>query len=244
MNCTMVDELAAAYGLDAVDVDEEREIAAHLDTCAEPHEEARGLIAAAISLGESAEPIEPSARLRARLMTTIAETPQEHRAPRRDVASQPTAGSDRRPWWRLAPMSAGLAAVALAAAVGLGAWGLGLDGRLADREAVLRAVAQADAAHPVSGSVGSGWLLQDGDEAIFLAADLDELPADRIYELWLIDADGVPTAAGVVADASGLTVITLERSLASAEVFAVTIEEDRVDAPTGDPVLVASLATP
>jgi hypothetical protein len=34
---------------------------------------------------------------------------------------------------------------------------------------------------------------------------------------------------------------TLERSLGSATTFAVTVEAERVDSPTTDPVLVASL---
>jgi anti-sigma-K factor RskA len=148
---------------------------------------------------------------------------------------------DRRPWWRVAPLATALAAVALAAAVGLGAWGISLNQQLAERDAALRAVASADAAYAVSGSAGSGWVLQSDGEAIFLAESLAELPADQIYELWLIGDDEVPVAVGTIADPEGVAVVTLEQPLEGAAVFAVTVESERVDAPTSDPVLVATL---
>ena len=70
---------------------------------------------------------------------------------------------------------------------------------------------------------------------------LAALPADRIYELWLIGPDGDPVDVGTVAAADGLTLVELERELGPATTFAVTIEAERVSAPTSQPVLVASL---
>jgi anti-sigma-K factor RskA len=240
MRCDDVDELAAAYALGAVDPAEERAISEHLATCREPHAEARSLVATASALPTAAEPVAPSSALRARLMTTIAETPQDHRPAAEPVA--PRAGEAAgRPWWRLAPLSTGLAAVGLAAVIGLGAWNVTLNQRLADRDAALRAVAAADAAYAVSGSAGSGWVLETDGRAIFLADALAALPADRIYELWLIGPDGDPVDVGTVTAADGLTLVELERELGPATTFAVTIEAERVSSPTSEPVLVASL---
>lgn len=241
LRCADVDELAAAYALEAVPPDEERAISEHLVACDNPHAEARELIGAASVLAAAVEPMAPSAALRARLMTTIAETSQEHRplvatpAPR-SVAAPPT-----RPWWRLAPLPAGLAAVGLAAVIGLGAWNVNLNQRLANRDAALRAVASADAAYAVTGSAGSGWVLETDGRAIFLADSLAALPADRIYELWLIGPDGDPVDVGTLASAEGLTLVELERELGPATTFAVTIEAERVSSPTSEPVLVATL---
>lgn len=240
LRCTDVEELAAAYALGAVEPDEERAISKHLVTCDDPHAEARELIGAAPGLAAAVEPVTPSASLRARLMTTIADTPQEHRsvaAPAPRLLAEPPA----RPWWRLAPLPAGLAAVGLAAVIGLGAWNVNLNQRLADRDAALRAVASADAAYAVSGSAGSGWVLETDGRAIFLADSLAALPADRIYELWLIGPDGDPVDVGTLASTDGLTLVELERELGSATTFAVTIEAGRVSSPTSDPVLVAAL---
>lgn len=241
LRCADVDELAAAYALGAVEPDEDRAISAHLATCDAVHAEARELVGAAVGLAAAVEPVTPSASLRARLMTTIAETPQEHRSVAASPTPRPVAGPPARPWWRLAPLPAGLAAVGLAAAIGLGAWNVNLNQRLADRDAALRAVASADAAYAVSGSAGSGWVLETDGRAIFLADSLAALPADRIYELWLIGPDGDPVDVGTLAAAEGLALVELERELGPATTFAVTIEAERVSSPTTEPVLVATL---
>jgi anti-sigma-K factor RskA len=239
MNCASVDELAAAYALSAVPDDEERAISEHLATCEQPHAEARELVGIASALPAGLDPVEPSPALRSRLMSTIDRTPQDHAAPA--PAAPMTVDAPRRRWWHLAPLPAGLAAVALAAAVGLGAWGVSLNQQLAERDAALRAVATADTAYAVAGDAGSGWVLESGSTAIFLADALADLPPDRLYELWLIGPDGAPVAVGTLTDTDGVALVTLERELGEATTFAVTVEAERVEAPTSDPVLVASL---
>jgi anti-sigma-K factor RskA len=241
LRCAAVDELAAAYALGAVEPDEERAISAHLVTCDDPHAQARELIGAASGLAATVEPVAPSATLRDRLMTTIAETPQEHRPDVAAPAPRMVAEPPARPWWRLAPLPAGLAAVGLAAVIGLGAWNVNLNQRLADRDAALRAVASADAAYAVTGTAGSGWVLETDGRAIFLADALAALPADRIYELWLIGPDGDPVDVGTLSSTDGLALVQLERELGPATTFAVTIEAERVSSPTSEPVLVAAL---
>jgi anti-sigma-K factor RskA len=241
IECSTVDELAGAYALGSVEPDEDRLIGEHLTTCGQPHAELRELVGVAGAMAV-AEPVEPSPALRDRLMATIAATPQEHRPlaparPRREEAES----SDVRPWWRLNLLPAGLAAVALAAAVGLGAWGVSLNERLTAREAALAAVANADAAFSVSGTAGSGWLIETDGHAHFVADGLPTLSDDELYELWLIDEAGVPTATGTFATGDELVVVPLEHDLGTAVTFAVTVEPHRVEAPTGEPVLVAAL---
>lgn len=236
MTCERIDELAAAYALAALEPDEELAVSQHLATCERPHAEARELIGAAALVPAGLDPVAPSPALRDRLMATIAATPQDHAAPTRTEPIAP-----RRPWWQLAPLPAALAAVALAVAVGLGAWNLELNRQLAARDEALRLVAAADAAYPVAGSAGSGWVLESDGTAIFLADELAALPADRIYELWLIGPEGDPVAVGTLEEAEGLAVVPLERGLGTATTFAVTVERRRVEAPTGEPVLVATL---
>ncbi len=243
MNCREVDELAAAYALGAVPPDEERQVSRHLADCDRPHTEARALIDAAALVPAALPPVAPSPALRDRLMATVAVTPQDHDAPARVPARvTPTRDDEpRRAWWQLGPLPAALAAVGLAAAVGLGAWNLDLNRQLAERDEALRAVATADAAYAVTGSAGSGWVLETNGQSIFLADALADLPADQLYELWLIGPEGEPVAVGTLTDTDGQAVATLERYLVSATTFAVTIEAERVESPTSDPVLVASL---
>ena len=246
MSCATVDELAAAYALGAVPPDEERAISEHLTTCPEPHAAARELIGIAAIVPAGLEPVAPSAALRERLMATVAATPQDHAAPAAEPRVQEPrrlvpAVETRRPWWQGGPLPAALATVGLVAVVGLGAWNLTLNRQLAERDAALRAVATADVAHAVRGTAGSGWVLETDGRAIFLADELADLPADRIYELWLIGPDAEPVAVGTLTDTDGVTLVTLERELGPATTFAVTVEAGRVEAPTSDPVLVAAL---
>jgi anti-sigma-K factor RskA len=247
MTCMTADELAGAYALGALEPEEEQAVAEHLRSCEREHAELRRATEAAAMLAAAIDPVEAPSSLRDRILATADMTPQDHRLPTAGAAGQaepvePPRESSRG-WWQVAPLATGLAAVALAAAVGLGAWNLSLSQQLADREATLRSIAAADAAFPVSGSGGTGWILQTADRAVFLAEELAELPADRIYELWLIDPDGSPTAVGVIEQTAGLTIVELERSLDAATAFAVTIEAERVESPTSDPVLIAPLGS-
>lgn len=245
MNCTTVDERGAAYAIGGLAPNEERELSRHLETCDRPHEEVRSFVGAAAAIPGSLEPVAPSADLRARLMATVVATPQEHRPP---VAARATQAREpevrempRRAWWQLRPLAGGLAAVGLAAVIGLGAWNISLNGQLADRDAALRAVASADAAFAAQGSAGRGWVIQNGDEAMFMADGLVDLSSGNLYELWLIDADGNPVAAGTLTDTDGVALVPLERGIEGATTFAVTVEPERVDAPTSAPVLTAVL---
>lgn len=240
LTCSDVDELAPAYALGAMDPDEERALSEHLMTCDDAHTEARELIAAAAVVPASLAPVAPSAALRTRLMTTIAVTPQAHR---RAALEEPQSIVARAPWWRINPLPAGLAAVALAAAVGLGAWGASVNSELAARDAALRAIASADAIYAASGEAGSGWLVESGDAAIFMADGLASPPSGQLYELWLIHADGTVQAVGIVDDTAGWSLVMLDNGLDGAVTFAVTAEEERVEAPTSNPVLTASLGT-
>jgi anti-sigma-K factor RskA len=242
MNCQQVDELAAAYALGALDPQEERAVSDHLRTCDRSHAEARAAIEAASAVPATLEPIDPGPALRDRLMATVAVTPQDHRvrSSAREEVRAPL--PSRRPWWQISSPIMGAAAVgALALAVGLGAWGVFLQQQVAERDAVLRSVAAADVAHRVTGSAGSGWLLETDDETVFIAEGLASLDEGRIYELWLIEPDGNPVAAGVVEDADDLVVAPLDSPIGDATAFAITVEAERVDAPTSDPILVTSL---
>lgn len=241
MDCAAVEEVAAAYGLDAVPADEAGAIEAHLDACREPHHEARELIAAASLVPATLEPVAPSAGLRDRLMTTVARTPQDHRPVQPEP--HPTVSSQTRPWWRLAPMPMAVAAGALAVAVGLGAWGVSLNAQLAERDAALRAVATADAAYVAAGEAGRGWVIESGNQAMFMADGLAELASGQLYEFWLIDGSGKAIAAGTLTDTDGVALVTLERPLDDATTFAVTVETERVEQSVNDPVMVAALDT-
>lgn len=232
ISCTDVDELSAAYLLGAVDADEDGLIAEHLAACREPHAELRGGISGDV-LAMSLEPVEPRPELRDRLMASVGHTPQDHRPA---VATAPHARRGMFDWLSTSP-ARGLAAAAVVAVIVLGAWNIGLQGELRDSQAVARAVAEAETVYPVTGDAGSGLLLDTGSGSAFVASELDGLPSDRVYEAWLIPADGAPVAAGVFRPGNGPMLVPLDHALDGFATFALTVERERVDAPTGAPVL-------
>ena len=234
--CDAVDALAGAWALGALPADEERAVAHHLATCVRPHEELRGGVGPADALALSLPEEDASPALRARIMHSIDASAEA------DPGVQPTPLRHARRAW-LMPSLAGLAAAALLA---LAVWNVQLRsevygqqrmlGRLAD------AVAAGSAAYRASGPLGSGYLIEGKNPV--LVASMPAAPAGRIYEMWLLDASGTPVAAGTFdADTHGaLTIVELERPLSGFATFAITVESRRVDAPSGKPVLAASLA--
>ena len=234
LTCDEADDLAGAWGLGALDRGEADVVASHLDACDRPHEELRAAAGAGLLLEASLEPIEPSPGLRGRIMDSIGA----------GLAPSPPA---EVPWYRRQWMPRVAALAAAAAIVGLAAWNLQLRGALEERQAELQRVASAlsggSAPVAVTGSAGNG-LLVTGDDGPILVAGVPPPEPGSLYEMWLIDAEGTPVAVGTFIPGAEdeLVIARLERSVEGFATFAVTMEDERVDAPTGDPVLAAPLS--
>ena len=232
LSCDEADTLAGAWGLDALDADEAATVAQHLETCDQPHAELRAAPGAGAVLAAALERIEPSPELRDRVMRSIGDEPVIQRDERRE----------RRSW-----LPQAVAGLAVAAALVLAVWNVGLRGELEDRDAQLRELAAAlsagGPAYSVSGEIGGGVLVT-GDEGPVLVADLEPPDEGQLYALWLIGPDEVPVAVGTFEpDADeAFAIVPLDQSLEGFVTFAVTREEGPVDAPTTDPVLVTSLS--
>lgn len=254
MNCPDVDELGAAFSFGALEPAQRRELLEHLERCREPHDAARSARGVSFALASSLEPIPPSPELRQRLMTTIAATAQDDAVmPRGSAAEAPR----RRPLpiavdppflgWLPPSWARGLAVGGVAATIVLAVVGVSLSTQLRERDDTLRAAAHAisvgSATIRIEGLAGNGYLVETpGAGAALILAGVQQLPDDRLYELWLIPADGAPVPAGTFTPAGDeLAVVPVEQDLQGYELFAVTIEAERVDAPTSDPVLVAPL---
>ena len=247
LDCVAVDELDAALALGAVETEEARAVASHLASCDEPHAQLRGFVGAAEVLMMSNDPVNPGPGLRDRVMATAARTPQEHRPASRLEGDEPSRTA--RGWldWLSPRVARPLAVAALAAVLAVGAWNLGLQSEIGERERAIRAVATAifggEVAVRVGGSAGRGYLVgTPGGGAALVIADLASLRADQLYELWLLDAAGAPVAAGTFRpDGDAIQIVALDRDLAGYATFAVTVEAKRVEAPTGHPVMVGDL---
>jgi anti-sigma-K factor RskA len=235
LTCDEADALAGAFGLEALGADEAAAVAAHLQTCDQPHAELRAAVGAGSFLAAALEPIEPSAGLRDRVMRSVGAEPEGGRVVELDSRRE-------RPSW----LPRAVAGLAVAAALVLGVWNLSLQGELRDRDAKLREVAAAlSAGGPafiVSGSAGRGVLVT-GEDGPVLVADLDPPGEGLLYALWLIGPDDVPVPVGTFEPGADdrVAIVPLDRSLEGFTTFAVTREQGPVDAPTSDPVLATSL---
>lgn len=250
LNCQQADELAPAAALG--DRELGSAVARHLQTCRQEHAETRQVLAAVDALPAAVLPVAPRPQLRARLMATIAETPQGHgaMAPRRNVAGEPSPQAAPRDWlaWLRPGLARGIALAAIPVVVVLAVVAIQLQSQVSARDATLQAVAQAlshgDQVLSVKGSAGAGYLVRGQDDrATLLAAGLGSPPSGHLYEMWLIDDAGTAIPAGtfVPADAD-ISVVDVTGSIGSAATFAVTVEQQRVEQPTSDPVLVADLS--
>jgi anti-sigma-K factor RskA len=99
---------------------------------------------------------------------------------------------------------------------------------------VAQAIASGESAFRVTGTGGSGYVVTDASGgARLVVADLAPVQAGRIYEVWLIGSDNKPVAVGTFAPPrEDVAVVPLERGVSGFSVFAVTVESQRVDAPT------------
>ena len=243
MTCTSVDEMAGAWAFGALSPDEERAVADHLRTCREPHLELREAGPARDLVDASINP-EPAPRhLRDRIMASIEDTAVVPLEAATAGVARPAASpveQPRRRW--VLPALAGLAA---AASVALLVWNVQLrselDQRTADLQQLATAIAAGETTVAVTGTAGTGFLI-DAEQPV-LVASVSAAPAGSLYEMWLIDAEGTPVAVGTFeAPEEGFQVVELEQPLADFATFAITVESERVEAPTGDPVMLAPLS--
>lgn len=253
LDCAAIDELDAAFALGALEPDEADAVSEHLRSCPQPHRGVRDLSLTAASLPSTLEPVEPSPGMRERLMESIEATPQEIAAPALelplsadDATDEAPARGDRWMGWLTPRVRMGLAAATVVALIALGAWNVQLRGALTDREELLAATASAiatgGAAYRVEGTGGRGYLVITPDGAgSLIVAGLGQLAEGERYQMWLL-RDGEPVVAGSFTPRDAdLVIVPLERPVTDYGGFAVTVESLPVDAPSGEPVMVAQL---
>lgn len=239
-------DLLPAYALWAVTDDERARVEAHLLTCDRCRREVVGLRGLAYHLPLAVDEREPPARLRQHLLTA-AQAEDDHRPVAVERRELPTPLPVRR---RFQP-SVLAASVLVLLSLGLGAWNVSLQGRLAEQQqqiATLQArpavtlfpVVATAAAPGVSGEVV--YLPQQ--QTAFLSVDnLPALPAGQAYQMWYIQ-DGRPVSAGLLPTGPNQAAARLPVDLGRTQAIAVSREPAAGSvAPTGPVVLQAPLTT-
>ena len=172
-------------------------------------------------------------------MTQVrAEAEAELRAtrPRRDATTTD-------PWWRrigsptLRPATGLAAAVLLGAGLG-GGYLLGEEGGSPDGSST--SVVHAE---PLAGNPGAAQLEIRDDSAVLEVSKLPELPANRVYQVW-IERDGAlePSTVFVLND-RGSGIAAVPESLQGADRVLLTAEpRGGSEQPTSNPLLAATLS--
>jgi anti-sigma-K factor RskA len=226
-----IHELTAAYTLDALDEADAREYEEHLRDCSRCRDELRELseVAAALAYATAAPPPPPA--LRERILDEV----------RRD-GSNVVPFRARRTFFA----TAGLAAVAACAAIGLGVWAFSLQGSLdkerragRSRDSVIALIADPAATkRPLSGGKGTLVVGPDRSGALVLS-DVDAAPKGKDYEAWVAQGEEVKPAG--VFEGGSERLVKLEHSVPPGSTVMVTIEDDGgVDVPEGKPLFRAS----
>jgi anti-sigma factor RsiW len=224
-----VHELTAAYALDALSPDEQREYEEHLGACPRCREELAELREAAGALAFGVAGPAPPPALRGRIIDAA-------RAERRPAVVP------LRPTRTLAWAGAAAAAAAIAVAVPLGLWANSLSDQL-DRERLATEILADPTARSVGLEGASGRLVVAASgEAALVVYGLDPAPSGKTYEVWVIENDR-PRPAGLFDGEDRRDVVLLSERVPAGASVSVTLEPDRgADAPTGSPLFSATIS--
>ncbi len=244
-------ELSAGYVLHALSAEEAAAFEAHLPECPACAAETADLRAVTARLG-SAVAVDPPPAMKASVLARI-DALTAAQAPEPDTPSGGPIVALRSRRLTLGARLTAAAAAVLLVAVGL----LGVQlSRTADERDRLRAssdlvtrVLTAEDARRLAGAVAGGGrgavvTSRDVGASVFVGSELTR-PADgRVFQLWLIDASGTATSAGVfLPDRAGAVSRPLPADLGGAAAVGLSVEpEGGSSAPTTTPVLALPLS--
>lgn len=253
-----VDELLAAWALDAVDDLERARVERHLRACGECRAQADQLLATAAALADELPAVPPRAGLRDDVLALIEATPQEELPASTDMAERtagaathdrvgaPTGGATRRGHrrdrlgWRMAVVGAAAAAVlGLAGTVAFLELGSRIGALEDDVESAL-ALAAEDSTRTWEAAADDVRLrVLAGDDGAYVLSDGLATLDEGSWVLWGIE-DGTPVQLGMLGP--GRDAVALAASPATLDAVAVSFEQDpTTPVPTTDPVIVVAL---
>ncbi len=256
MNCEEAEELLGAYALDALPEDDAQRLREHLHSCQKHDTATAELRSTASRIAATTDAVAPPAALRARVLHAVARTPQDapgassaHPAAARaanGAALRAPAAANVIPFRRRLPLAwAAVAAVLIAAFIGLGAWNIVLQRRSGDDVGALASRATSITTLRSSGTTGGGVVIYDAHDkkAVIVTEGVAALDASRqTYQLWAM-TDGHATSLGLMpAPVNGGMLAVVPFDASKEQQIAVSIEPPGGSAqPTTPPVLVADV---
>ena len=219
--------LLAPYVLGATSREEEALVRSHLRSCEECSREAERFAPATSALTLAVDPVPLPDGFAER---TLARARDERPAP------QPSTARRRSFAW----------AFSTAAAVVIAAFGwVAIGGDAVDRDEVVALLDRPGVS--LEGDGARAKIVATDEGTKFVAEGLAAPPEGQVYELWKMDASCAPgrhgpciaKPAGTFEPADGLVIEDLETDIQDFEEAAVTVEDELVDQPTGEPVLTS-----
>jgi anti-sigma-K factor RskA len=256
------------YAVGALPPDEAQKFTAHLASCADCSAELAHLREVTAELSHSVA-TDPPPALRSTVLAVIERTPQQpgNAYVATDSNTAPDSAASREnstversvgnvvPLRRVQPsrLPALLAAAVALAALALGGWAL--QSRQAANETADQATAQArqisqllsaEDVQVVRGrgvtthSAGAVVMSPSRKQAMFVAADLPNLPEGKVYEAWTIDQE--PAPAGTFSAEEAKTMVPLPGTAFEAQSVAITVEPaGGSPEPTSDAIFTVSM---
>ena len=222
-------ELIAPYVLGATSPEEETLVRSHLRSCDECRQEAESFAPATSALSQAVDPVALPDGFVDRTLARAGEERPEGRpaAPRR---------------WSLAWVFSAAAAVVVALVAVV--W-MTIGGDAVDRDEVVALLDRPGLA--LEGDGARAKIVSTEDGAKFVAEGLAAAPEGRVYELWKMTDSCAPARhgpciarpAGTFEPSDGLVIEDVEGDLRDFEEAAVTLEDEPVDQPTGEPILTS-----
>lgn len=198
----------APYALGALDGEERRRFEAHLAGCNRCSAELPELQHAAAALALDVDGPSPPVRLRERIVAAA-------------QGNRPPSVTRPRRWFH--PATAGIAAAAACAAIGLGIWGVSLSNDLDRERLAVSIVADPTAArYPLVGARGHVVVARSRNAAL-VVSNLRRAPTGKTYELWVVVASK-PKAAGLFRGGGLMSMVTLTEKVPHGAQVAVSLE--------------------
>jgi anti-sigma factor RsiW len=238
--------LTGAYAADALPDDERAAFQDHLETCAACAQEVRELTATAARLATATSAAAPVG-MRARVLTEIQNVRQLSPSEASRVSESGRTVAPDRPWFQqplgwaasfLLVLSLALAGVAVTA---------NRSAERAERATARIAAVATDPDRqtltaPIS-SGGKGVIVAAHGNAVFRAQGLRSLPADRSYQLWVMDRAGGARSIAVFRPGTGSHVEKFVPDVGAGDSVGLTVEpRNGSHKPTSPPVLVMTMS--
>lgn len=219
---------AAPYVLGALTDEEHDDFLRHMESCAVCREEVAALQVVAANLPAAAPQVSAPPELKRRLMASV----------HQEASLRAKGGAERAPGrpqrraraWRPVLALAGAAVVALLAVIAFAPAGGGASTRVISAQ--------------VTPASASASLRLSDQHAELDIADMPQLPADRVYEVW-VERGGAadPTDALFTVSSTGRASVNVPGDLRDAQAVMVTAEPlGGSSKPTSEPVILARLS--